>query len=163
MKRMRQGYSLVELLVVFALTGVTISTAAVTMHSVHRTELRVHDEMRERRVLEQLVLRLRQDTHAAQAAVLKDPKNLSLTLATETSIEYAFSETGINRVVQHPTDLPHRESFLMKSFAPRSWFIDETSATACVALRFSTRDTDRRRGGDETADFVIVTAVGVSK
>lgn len=166
-KQRRQGYTLVEALVVIALTAVTLTIVTVCMHTLHRAEHQLRDELQAQRLVERLGAQLRMDAHQAIAVTTKDgvenprARVLTLTQSNNLSIEYSLGNNGVERTVKRGSDVEHREHF---HFAPASgnfWIVDAARPYPFVALHL----VQRRSIGDSKAEHdvtVVQAAVGIS-
>lgn len=142
----RSGYSLLEVLMVVSLLGVTLSLSATLLGTAFRRQTRATDRLQLDRTLEQLGSRLRLDAHAAQSA--QKPENgddgsaVKLQMAGGRTIVYEVSEDGLNRLVKVGDKLEHRDRFQLTGCRVRIALKDGVnSAEKLVVVSLTARAT----------------------
>ena len=164
----RDGYTLIETLVVIAIVGVTLTIVALTMHTLYRAEHRLRDDLQGQQMLERLGDQLRTDAHQAVAVATKngpeDPpaRILTLTVSKDRSIEYSLGTSGIARTVKHGNDVEHREQYPFAAASGNFWIVDAARQRPFIALHLI----NRLSNGESKAEHhvtVIQAAVGISR
>ena len=166
MRHPRRGFTLIESLVVIALTGTTLTVVTVTMHSLHRAEHRLREDQQSQRALEQLAFRLRQDAHgAASATIATTTPARSLTLVTpdEQQIEYLSAGTGIERVVRRGKTVAHRDRFMLAAAADAFWTMDTRFERPVIVFHWPAPTSSPPSAGALRSTRVIQTVVGVAR
>ena len=167
MKQLRRGYTLIESLVVIVLTSTTLTVVTVTMHTLHRAEHRLREDLQSQRALEQLAFRLRQDSHGAASAAIgevTEARSRSLTLVTpdEQRIEYSSAGTGIERVVRRGETISHRDRFLLAAAADSFWTIDTRFERPVIVFHWPRPAANRPSADATNSTRTIRIVVGVS-
>jgi type II secretory pathway component PulJ len=117
MNRTRRGHTLVEILAVIAVYGVTFSLLTVALHSIFRTTARFRDEESRSSMLVRLDLQFRADAHAAtrwELASTKstgEPAPLTLFGVDDVRIEYRMEKGQVHRLLSRPGAPVQRETY----------------------------------------------------
>jgi len=111
----RAAYSLVELMVVIALTGVVASIAAVCLHGLYSVDRAAREDSERRSSMVRLSIRFRSDTHFASEAAVSpgsdEGQAIVLTQSPDRSIEYCAESNKIERIVRQSQQIVHRDAF----------------------------------------------------
>lgn len=167
-KNRRDGYTLIETLVVIAILGVTLTIVALSMHALHRAEKRLRGELQDQLVIERLGAQLRTDAHQAIAVTTKnvaeDPQArvLTISLSKDDSIEYSLGTSGIERTVKRGSEVEHREHFHVAAAPGNSWIVDAARQHPLVALHLIHHRTNDASNAEHDVT-VIQAAVGISR
>jgi len=113
--RKRPAYSLVEVMVVIALTGVVASIAAVCLHGLYRVDRGVRKDIERRRSTVRLSVQFRSDAHLALEAAVNvgsgETQAIVFTQLPDRSIEYRVESNGISRIVRQSQRIVHQDVF----------------------------------------------------
>lgn len=167
MKRIRRGYTLIESLVVIALTTVTLTITTVTMHALHRADRRVRDDLQGQRSLGQLAAQLRSDAHEALSSdtlggtYTSPPRALTLALAGGRSVQYSVTANSIERVMRLNGAIEHREIFRL-AFPDSHWSVDAARDHTLLSLHLNHRENGEVSARVSSNELVIQAAVGIA-
>ncbi|MDX1966782.1 MAG: type II secretion system protein [Planctomycetaceae bacterium] len=111
----RQGYTLIEMLVVISLLGVLLTTTGGMLHLLMKVESACRHEQARQRTLSQLEEVFRRDVRWSLTARCSDAENeLMLTGPAGSSIRYRIDDSRVERSEHGPGDATtHRERFLL--------------------------------------------------
>lgn len=169
MRRRRKAYSLIECLVMILLIGTTLIVSARVLHALHRADQRMRDGYSFERTLQRFVGQLRLDCHQAEAASLEgDATNaeavprLQLAHPEGTSIEYAFADGGVERIVRRDDAVAHRETYSLHFVGTPAWELRSVQAASQVVVHVSWSDSapGQKRA---TSSYSFNAAVGTTK
>ncbi len=150
MRKLRRGFTLVELLAVITVVAVILSALGVTFHVTSESIKNLQTAAHRDGQLDRLAVQLRTDLHQAVSAEVDEgdpastpgPDGLRIELADEQSIHYFVSEGGLSRVARQGEAVQHRELFRVPGISATQWSIDRQRATPLVSLIIT------RRAGD---------------
>ncbi len=117
MNRTRRGHTLVEIVAVLAVYGVTFSLLTVSVHSIFCTTARFRDEASRSSMLVRLDLQFRADAHAATRWELAstesagEPAPLTFFSVDDVRIEYRMEEGQVHRLLSRPGAPVQRETY----------------------------------------------------
>jgi prepilin-type N-terminal cleavage/methylation domain-containing protein len=117
----RRGSSLVEIMIVIAISGVILALITALVGGMLKTEAQARQASRQSSELSRLSLRFRADAHSAAAArVEHTPENaarLTLDLGQNRSIEFLAEEGRVDRIRKDGDAVVHRDSFVLAEAA----------------------------------------------
>lgn len=126
MRRRIRGITLVELLVVIALTSVIMSAVVVCLHSMYRADRRTRESMTGRSALGRLSLRFRADAHAAEDAMIggqaaEGQPSIVFSRSLGETVAYRFEQTHVLRIVRKEEKDVHRDAFRLPRRTRVEW------------------------------------------
>ena len=137
----RGGYTLVELLVVVAITSMILTSVGVTLTTLFRFEGQLRSGAAEQAILGRLTLQLRGDAHQATAV---DPlpgeeaeQGFVLHLPDDSFAEYRTTPRGVRRTVRRGDQRIHHELFRLSSGGQFGCEIRREGDMAAVTLRIN--------------------------
>lgn len=152
MKTRRQGYVLIECLMVIGMAGVALGTIAMALHALYRMDCGLREQLALCGQLDRLAWQLRGDTHQASSATLRpgdgqkgETARLVLTLPGERFVEYAVRPTAIERLVRRRENIEGRESYRLPGSTAAQWHMEDGGAVPVVSLHL--RRQGNRLGG----------------
>jgi prepilin-type N-terminal cleavage/methylation domain-containing protein len=139
--RPRDGFTLIECLVVIALVGTTMGTVALTLHATRRADRHIRDEAFFAQQLGRLATQLRRDAHEARSATvedLKEPKSpsavLSLVLPEGRTARYTLRPPRIERVLEQGSNVLQRETYQLRESSAGRWQLHADRRLPLVSL-----------------------------
>ena len=129
---------MVEMLVVIAALSVLLSAVSICLHAMNRADLHTRDELRAAESLSRLVLRWRDDVHAAEA-VKPDAGGASITLALPggESVEYRAVAEGVTRTRSRGAAATHRDTFRIGDGHRAAWELSDAEGRRFATLLVS--------------------------
>ena len=145
----RRGYSLIEMLVAMTLVATTLSTIGLVLHSLHRAERRLRDDVDFERTVNRLATQLRTDAHNAQggefAAVAANATHArTFASSSEQTVTYSIEPGGVERRVRRGAALQHREWFAIPN-SVLTWNPDTAEPPNRLATLLVSRRNDHAR------------------
>ena len=134
-RRRRAGVSIVEMLIVIAITAMLISMTGVCLHGFYRSHARLGGNLERGAAVDRLFLQLRTDAHAAKRAAIVDEassKSLVLTAPDGTETHYAGSNGDVSRVVRQGDSIIHRDMFRLPGVEGVEWSLLEDPGSILV-------------------------------
>jgi type II secretory pathway pseudopilin PulG len=135
----RCGTTLVELLVVIALSSFVLVTSAVVLQTMYQVDSQIRDDVALYASLSRLSIRLREDVHAANgphlasAANTQDAKLVLSTSDTQVTT-YEILPGEITRTVQDEDQVIHRDSFRLGEDHPASWNVHDRDDVKLISV-----------------------------
>ena len=152
--RRRRGYTLVECLVALSLLSVTLTTVALTLHTLYQADHRLRDELAYESELERFTAQLRTDAHPAVEATIDSSTvevsaadSLELSLGADRTIQYSILPERIERTAHQADTVRHRESYRLPPSASAKWQMQEDRTPPIVTLVLELRSGDRAGEG----------------
>jgi prepilin-type N-terminal cleavage/methylation domain-containing protein len=168
MRKMRRGYSLIEMLVVIAITGTTLTIVALIMHTLYQADRRLREDLEEQRNLQRIASQLRTDAHqaisVATSKVAENPlaRVLTLSFSDNRIIEYSLAGKGVDRIVKRGSEVVHRDRFQFASASGSFWIMDATREQPLIALHLLDRLSADGSRQSEHEVTVIQATVGLT-
>ncbi len=138
----RNGYTLVECLVVIALIGTAMTTVAVAMSGMHRAGQRVRAETAVEMDLQRFAVQLRADAHEALSAEQEDGDDdkgsaptLRLTLRDDETVRYTVGEETVQRERRRGDERVHRETYRLPQAYTAHWELEESGLVPMVRMK----------------------------
>ena len=132
------GYTLVEMMVVVAITSLVLSSVAVALHSLYRVDRRMRSHMVNTTTLTRLSLQLRRDAHRAVSVEKIDGENgvskLMLALTDGNVVQYEAGPGRLLRIARSGEDVRHREVYRLPKKAGVRWKTEAERIPAFVSL-----------------------------
>ena len=142
MNARRSGFTLVEMLVVFALLSTVLTTIGLTMHILFMSSQRMRDMLFYRQQIERFIWQLREDTHQASAVAAQKRNqdnvaatHLELTYPAARTIQYILTNEQINRIERRGTQLEHQESYAVVARLDTGWQIETQGECPLVKIQ----------------------------
>jgi len=135
MRRCRDGYSLVEMLVVLTLAGTLLGTVSVTVAGLFRAERTMRDGLARDRDLERFSAQFRSDVHQAASGTLGQGDaagELTLQGPDARTTRYTIESQKIQRVVARGEAIVQRETY---GLAAQGWEIDQDNGAPIVSAQ----------------------------
>ena len=158
-RRRHGGWSLLELLVVAALSGVILSALALTLGVVFRADRQLRSAMTRQAALERFGRQLRVDAHRALGAETRvTGDELRLLLAAGRSAQYRTIDSGVERRLVEGDRIRHRELFRLPGMQYAGW---EKVTEPGPLVRFRLSVTEDGRDSAAGPDHVFEAALGL--
>lgn len=157
MKR-RRGFSLVELLVVIAVSSTIVALSVGLLHLLMQMQRDARDQLRGRMTLQRLTDQFRDDAHAAmqlrpvQAANESSGPAWELQLGPDHRIEYRVEEATLVRTEHAGGDVLGRESYLLPEGATVSLDVDDEKGVKLASLRIAANQSLPAKPAEEPAE-----------
>jgi prepilin-type N-terminal cleavage/methylation domain-containing protein len=166
MTQRRRGTSLIEVMVVVALSGIMISATGVCLHGLYRVDQQVRETAVQRWAFQRLSLRFRTDAHAAQRANLSDdasgsPPILRFEGSGQQRVEYRYQPCQIVRTAHEADRVVHTEAYAIERRGVAAWRI-ESNESQMVVLELARQPLVGREAGIESRRSIRA-AVGLHR
>jgi hypothetical protein len=131
--RHRAGWTLMEMMVVIPLMVLLLSTAAMLLSALFRSQQSLGDDLQRHSTLARLGTQLRADAHASASAKCDSPQSCALACSSSETIHYEITQTAIRRELRREDAVSEREEYPL----PRSaavFSLDESRELPLVRL-----------------------------
>lgn len=156
----RRGKTLVEMLILISIVGVTTGIAATTLVALFKTDRQVRRDIEQLTTLARLSSRFRTDVHAARSCQV-DP-SCDLALSDGRVVRYALAGTRLTREVRRADAVEHRDAFTLPDTAVVRFEKPATDNGRLVRLKISAADSSDKPYLTAVRPTVIEAAVGLS-
>jgi hypothetical protein len=140
-RRIRQGKSLIEVLVVVSLISGALAISTMTLAALFRAEVRLRRDRDQATVAARLADLWRADAHGAVACAAE--KECVFTLADGRSVKYEASGSAISREVARGQTTLHRDSFRLPADAAAAFELTKAENRELAVLKVQPRDPDQ--------------------
>jgi prepilin-type N-terminal cleavage/methylation domain-containing protein len=128
----RRGKTLIELVVVVAITSVVLTMTTATLVTLFRVERQIRGDVEQTRSLDRLDARVRTDAHAAIAAKIEN--GCELTLADDRTVRYTFADSQVWREVRRGGMVQHRDAFELPERAQAAFTLADDGGRQLIVL-----------------------------
>jgi prepilin-type N-terminal cleavage/methylation domain-containing protein len=160
----QRGFTLIEMVAVIAMTGLVMTSVAVTISSLHRLNTKLRDELFRSTAVTTLSLSLRSDAHSAVNATIAvgDPQRptLRLSLPDQRVVEYTADEDRVIRVVRSGEKEERHEVFQLHAGGRATWSIGDT-AVPLITMRIQRRVGKASGAAGSQREITVMAAVGL--
>jgi prepilin-type N-terminal cleavage/methylation domain-containing protein len=142
--RRPRGYSLLEMVVVIAVTSALAGAVTVMLSGMLRGQSAAADNLMQVRTLSRLDAQFRRDVRAATAADLAEDaqsqtQSLTLTLPAQLTVTYIATQRRVQRVERDGDKITRREEYAWEAPTSARWNKTDTSPPA-VSVTFHSTD-----------------------
>lgn len=160
-KSQRAGWSLVELLVVMPLLAVLLSSSAILLTAVFRSQGSLSIDIQQQSSRARLAMQLRRDAHAARSVQCNSPQSCDLSLAAEETVHYEIKEATLHRELRRNDVVQQRETFPLTGLHAE-FSLDQTGELSLIRLHLiSTPEPGKYAAVARSA--VLEAAVGIER
>lgn len=157
--RSRAGWTLLEMMVVVPLMILLVSTAAMLVSALFRSQQSLGDDLQRHSTLARLGTQLRADAHTSASAKCDSPQNCALARSSGETIHYEIMPTAIRRELRRENAVSEREEYpLPRSSATFS--LDESRELPLVRLTIPA-EVARGKYAHPTRASLVEAAVGI--
>ena len=117
----RQGFSLLELLMVISVTGVLLAVNATWIHQSLSFSATVNQRQRQHQILMRLAGDLRDDVRLSTGMSSPDEKQLELAMPGDVLIRYVISSSAISVEKRHLDNVFFRDSYAVAAGSDVRW------------------------------------------
>lgn len=129
----RNGWTLVELLVVFPLMAMLLSGSAILLTVVFRSQESLSSASQQQATHARLAVELRNDAHEAMSVQCESPQACDFTLGSAEVVHYEIKEQTLRREMRNGETVLMRESFPLEGLTAQ-FTIDRSPQLTLVRL-----------------------------
>lgn len=129
----RGGWSLMEMVVVMPLMAMVLSTSAMLLTTLMRSQGMLWADLHEQSARTRLAVQLRTDAHAASSARCDSPQVCVFLLAGGEMVHYEIKESTLHRELSEKEAVSEREAFPLTALHA-AFSIDESQQRPLVRL-----------------------------
>jgi type II secretory pathway pseudopilin PulG len=141
--RKRNGWSLVELLVVFPLMAMLLSGSAILLTVVFRSQQSLSSTSQQQASHARLAVELRNDAHEAMSAHCETPLTCDFTMEGADVVHYEIKEETLRRELRQGETVLMRESFPLQGLTAE-FTIDRSPQLTLVRLHLKSTPEPRK-------------------
>lgn len=131
----RRGWTLVEVVVAATALSTLLAVVATCLHTLHRADRALTEQMEAAHSLSRLSLRMREDVHGARAARIDAAAGeLVLALDDEAVVSFKASPGQIRRTAQRGETIFHKEVYRLPDNAGCKWEMSDGPGGKIVML-----------------------------
>ena len=156
--RKRAGWTLVELMVVIALMTLLLSTSAILLTSLFRSQQSLANGLENQSIRARLGVQLRSDAHGATSAKCDSPQSCDFVLPSGEIVHYEMIEAALHRELRKADAVTQRETYPL-AHGQATFSLDESRELPLVRLSIQD-EPEPRKYASASRSSLLEAAVG---
>ena len=158
-KRCRQGWTLLEMMVVITLMSLLLSASAVLMTAALRSQGSLWSEIQQQSARSRLAIQFRADAHSASSIQVVSPKVCDFVLSEIDQVHYEIKAGSLRRELRLKEEILERASFSLEGLNA-SFTLDESGQRPLVRLNLEAAPEELKHSRVSRSS-IVEAAVGI--